>query len=93
MSTRGLQAARFRLYGFAEDGEVVCELNKSNGFDLNWKMEVGNQKAAWYELVGELFRTHTPDPLANSAIWQVDMRSWPGSLAALNFVTLRFKPM
>ena len=41
------QAARFRLYGLDEDGNVVAELNASNA-DITWTVHVANKKAAWY---------------------------------------------
>ncbi len=41
------QAARFRLFGLDEDGQVVAELNASNA-DITWTVHVANRKAAWY---------------------------------------------
>lgn len=42
------QAARFRVYGLNEQGEVVQELTAADA-DLSWQVHVANKKAAWYE--------------------------------------------
>ena len=42
------QAARFRVYGYDEQGEVVRELVSSDG-DIRWTVSVANKKAAWYD--------------------------------------------
>ena len=47
-----LKAARFRVYAFDEHGEVLGEVNDTNGFDLKWSVQVANQKAAWYTFMG-----------------------------------------
>ncbi len=42
------QAARFRVYGYDEQGEVVRELVSSDG-NITWTVSVANKKAAWYD--------------------------------------------
>lgn len=42
------QAARFRVYGLNAQGDVVAELTAENA-DINWKAQLANQKASWYE--------------------------------------------
>ena len=41
------QAVRFRVYGFDAKGRVVGELNASVA-KIQWKVQVANRKAAWY---------------------------------------------
>jgi len=43
------QAARFRLYGFDADGNVVREITAQEA-DITWRVNVANSKAAWYEV-------------------------------------------
>ncbi|OHU84311.1 MULTISPECIES: LodA/GoxA family CTQ-dependent oxidase [Pseudoalteromonas] len=42
------QAARFRIYGLNEAGEVVQELTCDNAA-ITWQARLANQKASWYE--------------------------------------------
>jgi hypothetical protein len=42
------QAARFRIYGYDRDGNVVGELTASHA-DILWSVHVANKKAAWYD--------------------------------------------
>ena len=42
------QAARFRVYGYDSDGNVVAELTASNA-NICWSAHVANKKAAWYD--------------------------------------------
>ena len=42
------QAARFRIYGYDGDGNVVGELTASNA-NIRWSAHVANKKAAWYD--------------------------------------------
>lgn len=41
------QVARFRIYGYDSDGQVVAELTAADA-DITWSVVVGNAKAAWY---------------------------------------------
>lgn len=41
-------AARFRVYGLNQYGEVVRELTAADA-DISWQVHVANKKAAWYE--------------------------------------------
>lgn len=42
------QAARFRLYGADEQGNIIRELTAEDG-DITWTVHVANKKAAWYD--------------------------------------------
>lgn len=42
------QAARFRIYGYDAQGNVVAELTGANS-QIDWAVHLSNQKAAWYE--------------------------------------------
>lgn len=42
------QAARFRIYGYDSQGNVVAELTAANA-DILWTVHVANKKAAWYD--------------------------------------------
>jgi len=44
------QAARFRVYGYNADGEVVGELTPDRA-DVRWSAHVANHKAAWYQWI------------------------------------------
>ncbi|MGC1496543.1 MAG: LodA/GoxA family CTQ-dependent oxidase [Sulfitobacter sp.] len=44
------EAARFRVYGMNALGDPVCELNLDDpDVEIEWKVEIENQKASWYE--------------------------------------------
>lgn len=42
------QAARFRVYAYAEDGTVLGEVTSENA-EITWRVHVANKKAAWYD--------------------------------------------
>lgn len=42
------QAARFRIYGFNSDNEVVREITADEA-KITWRVEVANRKAIWYQ--------------------------------------------
>jgi hypothetical protein len=46
------QAARFRVYGTKQDGKVI-EVNRENGYEIVWKIQVMNKKASWYAFMGK----------------------------------------
>ncbi|PTX61680.1 hypothetical protein C8N46_104324 [Kordia periserrulae] len=43
------QVARFRIYAFDENGNVLGELTEKDGNTINWRIQVANVKSAWYE--------------------------------------------
>ena len=47
------QAARFRVYGIDEDGNVVDELTCETA-EITWTVHVANRKAAWYRFIAAL---------------------------------------
>ncbi|MEM7184649.1 MAG: LodA/GoxA family CTQ-dependent oxidase [Spirochaetota bacterium] len=44
------EAARFRIYGYNANGEVVAELTSANA-DINWTVHVANRKADWFHFI------------------------------------------
>lgn len=42
------QAARFRVFGFNRDGQVVAELTADDA-EITWRVHLANKKAAWYD--------------------------------------------
>ncbi len=42
------EAARFRLYGYDEDGQVVQEITALDA-EITWEVHLANRKAAWYQ--------------------------------------------
>src|SRR5579872_2293722 len=46
------QGARFRIYGFDADGNVVREVSAKVGDNVSWRVALANTKAAWYEFNG-----------------------------------------
>ena len=43
------QAARFRVYGYDADGNVVAEVQQSDNSSVEWTVHVANRKAQWFE--------------------------------------------
>lgn len=42
------QAARFRVYGYDNEGNVVAEIQQSSNSTVQWTVQLANKKAAWY---------------------------------------------
>lgn len=42
------QAAKFFVYALDANGEVLGELNAENGAEIDWRVDVANKKAGWY---------------------------------------------
>lgn len=42
------QAPKFYVYGVDAKGNILGELNESNGTKVEWRVDVANKKAAWY---------------------------------------------
>jgi hypothetical protein len=65
------QAALFRVYGYDAQGRVVAELTAENA-EIEWTVEVANQKASWYEFQIALdipeAATAAPSALRNAAV-------------------------
>ena len=47
------QAARFRIYGYNANGDVVRELTPDNA-DIRWTVHLANKKAQWYQFQAAL---------------------------------------
>ncbi len=58
------QVARFRIYGFDKSGKVVAELTENKGTDIEWRVDVANVKAAWYQFNNALDLTGASIPSA-----------------------------
>jgi len=43
------QAARFRIYGYDANGDVVAEVQQADNSHIEWSVHVANKKAQWYE--------------------------------------------
>ncbi len=43
------QAARFRVYGYDKNGNIVAEIQQSKNTQVEWAVHVANKKSAWYE--------------------------------------------
>lgn len=48
------QAARFRVYGYNSDGEIVRELVPDDKTQIKWTVHLANKKAAWYRFIAAL---------------------------------------
>lgn len=55
------QAAKFRVYGYDAQGNVVRELTAADA-DIRWTVHVANQKAAWYQFQVALDIPEASDP-------------------------------
>lgn len=42
------QGAKFFVYGLDAQGNILGELNESHGVKVDWRVDVANKKAAWY---------------------------------------------
>jgi hypothetical protein len=47
------EAARFRVYGYDEAGEVVQEITAADA-EIVWEVHLANRKAAWYQFLNAL---------------------------------------
>ncbi len=62
------QAARFRVYGFDSDGQVLQELTSADA-DITWTVHLANSKASWSEFRGAAAEaTGSPLPLRNAHV-------------------------
>ncbi|CAI2164983.1 9814_t:CDS:10 [Funneliformis geosporum] len=69
------QAARFRIYGYDENGNVVREIkltDKNNSVDvnINWNVVLANKKAAHTQFVG--IKTYDPEGPKRNEKWPHD---------------------
>lgn len=69
------QAARFRIYGYDAQGNVVAEIQQSSNSSVEWSVHVANRKAQWYEFDAAMDLPETSDvtvPLRNKDIKDAD---------------------
>ncbi|MFD5620036.1 LodA/GoxA family CTQ-dependent oxidase [Streptomyces yangpuensis] len=72
------QAARFRLYAFDKDGNVLGEVSAADA-DVEWSVELANTKAAWFRFRGRFHPSRSPGNLRNQHVDPAD----PQARAAL----------
>ncbi|HYP22320.1 MAG TPA: LodA/GoxA family CTQ-dependent oxidase, partial [Actinomycetota bacterium] len=65
------QAARFRIYGYDSDGELVGEITSADA-EIVWEVHVANTKGAWYDFVVALDLTEA------AAVKSPRRNSWMG---------------
>ena len=58
------QAARFRLYGYDENGSVVKEITRKDA-DIQWHLSLANKKSAWEKFKGP---SRNPHSLRNESV-------------------------
>lgn len=66
------EAARFRLYGYNANGEVVRELTADDA-EITWSVHLANRKAAWYQwqIAMDIPEAATYDvPLRNASVFE-----------------------
>ena len=63
------QVARFRVFGYDRNGNVVAELD-SRTAEVNWRVHVANRKAAWYQFENalDLGAAARPTRLRNASV-------------------------
>jgi hypothetical protein len=47
------EGARFRIYGYDEDGNVVREITAKDA-EITWEVHLANRKAAWYQFLNAM---------------------------------------
>ncbi|MDP9374236.1 MAG: LodA/GoxA family CTQ-dependent oxidase, partial [Chloroflexota bacterium] len=47
------QAARFRIYGYDERGDVVQEITADDA-EISWRVHLANRKAGWYQFLNAM---------------------------------------
>ena len=48
------QAARFRVYGYNKNGNVVAEIPHDENTRIEWKVEVANSKPQWFDFLAAM---------------------------------------
>ncbi|MEO1385448.1 MAG: LodA/GoxA family CTQ-dependent oxidase, partial [Bacteroidota bacterium] len=43
------QGAKYFIFGLDAEGNILGELNDSHGVKIDWRVDVANKKAAWYD--------------------------------------------
>ena len=43
------QASKFFVYGLDARGNILGELNENHGVSIDWRVDVANKKAEWYQ--------------------------------------------
>ncbi|WP_189304528.1 LodA/GoxA family CTQ-dependent oxidase [Streptomyces cinerochromogenes] len=61
------QAARFRLYGYDKDHNLLGEVT-SNEATVRWAVELANAKAAWFKFHGRFHQSEAPENRRNATI-------------------------
>ncbi|PRY30385.1 hypothetical protein CLV58_1246 [Spirosoma oryzae] len=72
------QAARFRIYGYDKDGDVVAEVQQADNTTIQWTVHLANKKAAWYQFNAAMDIPATVSlqvPLRNAGVTGGDRRA------------------
>ncbi|MEM1319946.1 MAG: LodA/GoxA family CTQ-dependent oxidase [Bacteroidota bacterium] len=72
------QAAKFYIYAKDKDGNILGELTEEHGVKIDWKVDVANKKAAWYN-----FDIALDIPTAEGK-YDMDGNPTPGGLPVLS---------
>ncbi|MFI9310689.1 LodA/GoxA family CTQ-dependent oxidase [Streptomyces triculaminicus] len=65
------QAARFRVYGFDKDHNVLGEVTAAEA-DVTWAVELANAKGAWFQFNGRFHQSESPDNRRNKHVDPAD---------------------
>ncbi|HEY0143987.1 MAG TPA: LodA/GoxA family CTQ-dependent oxidase [Thermoanaerobaculia bacterium] len=64
------QAARFRIYGYDKQGNVLGEVQPGDGVEVQWSVHLANTKPAWYDFCLAMdipaYATTTPSTKRNA---------------------------
>ncbi|MEM8908942.1 MAG: LodA/GoxA family CTQ-dependent oxidase [Bacteroidota bacterium] len=72
------QGAQFFIFALDANGEILGELNDSHGVQIDWRVDIANKKAAWYN-----FDLAFDIPAANGA-YDMDGNATPNGLPLLS---------
>ena len=85
------QAARFRVYGYNKDDEIVREITAADpATQIEWTVEVANKKAGWYQFIEALDLAAAPPAgrrngnLQGAARQQLDIKPGPRSICGVD---------
>lgn len=68
------QAARFRVYGYDKDHNVLGEVTAADA-EVTWSVELANKKAAWYKFHGRFHQSDSADNLRNQQVDPADAQA------------------
>lgn len=81
------QAARFRVYAYGKDGNVLGEIDGKDEYTLKWTVHVANKKAAWVVFRGQ----HNEETMK---LRNADVQGWVSSdFLAVIILDLSYLPL